>query len=47
MWLDKIDLFTMIETTIDQHMFEHMNLKGIGPIYINGNTINKSLANHL
>jgi len=47
MWLDKIDLSTITETTIDKHMFEHMNLKGIGQVYIKGKPINKSLTNHL
>jgi hypothetical protein len=47
MWLDKIDLSMMTETTIDKHMFEHMNLKGIGQVYINGKTIKKALTNHL
>jgi hypothetical protein len=46
-WLEKIDLSTMTETTIDKHMFEHMNLKGIGQVYINVKPINKSLTNHL
>ena len=47
MWLDKIDLSTMIETTIYKHMFEHMKLKGIGQASINGKTIKKALTNHL
>ena len=47
MWLEKIDLSTMIETTIDKHMFEHVNLKGIGQVYINGKIIKKALTNHL
>lgn len=38
----------MTETTIDKHMFEHMNLKkGIGRVYINGKRIKKTLTNHL
>jgi hypothetical protein len=37
----------MTETTIENHMFEHMNLKGIGKVYINGNPIKKALTNHL
>jgi hypothetical protein len=47
MWLDKIDISTITKTTIDKHMFEHMNLKGIGQVYIKGKPINKSLTNHL
>jgi len=47
MWIEKIDQSTMTKTTIDKHMFEHMNLKGIGQVYINGKTIKKALTNHL
>jgi hypothetical protein len=45
--LDKIYLSTMTETTIDKQMFEHMNLKGIGQVDINGKPIKKALTNHL